>query len=62
VEGTGEGYSPLRDRFIEENLVEIIQTASALISDMIYDRNVLNRDGKFVTTPEYLSGRGLSRS
>ena len=52
-EGTGEGYSPIRDRFVEGNLVEIIRRASEEISDLIYDVTWLNRDGKFVTTPEY---------
>jgi ATP-dependent DNA helicase RecG len=52
-EGTGEGYSPLRDRFVEGNLVQIIRQASEVISDAIYDVTWLNKDGKFVTTPEY---------
>ncbi len=52
-EGTGEGYSPLRDRFIEGNLVKIIREASEVISDAIFDVTWLNKDGKFVTTPEY---------
>ena len=53
VEGTGEGYSPVRDRWAEGNLVSIIQKASEEISDTINDVTWLNKDGKFVTTPEY---------
>ncbi len=53
VEGTGDGYSPVRDRWAEGNLVSIIQKASEEISDTINDVTWLNRDGKFVTTPEY---------
>jgi ATP-dependent DNA helicase RecG len=55
-EGTGGGskeYSPVRDKFIEGNLVTIISKASEVISDLIYDVTWLNTDGKFVTTPEY---------
>lgn len=52
-EGTGQTYSPLRDRFIEGNLVEIIRQASEVVSDTIYDVTWLNAEGKFVTTPEY---------
>lgn len=53
TEGTGEGYSPLRDRTAEGNLVKVIQEASEIISGLIYDVTWLNADGKFVTTPEY---------
>jgi ATP-dependent DNA helicase RecG len=52
-EGTGEGYSPLRDKFVEGNIVKIIREASEVVSDLVYDVTWLNRDGKFVTTPEY---------
>jgi ATP-dependent DNA helicase RecG len=52
-EGTGEQYSPLRDKIIEGNLVKIIQEAREAISSIIFDVTWLNSDGKFVTTPEY---------
>lgn len=52
-EGSGESYSPVRDRFIEGNLVKIIREASEVISDLVYDVTWLNSEGKFVTTPEY---------
>jgi ATP-dependent DNA helicase RecG len=52
-EGTGEGYSPLHDKFVEGNIVKIIREASEVISSSIYDVTWLNGDGKFVTTPEY---------
>lgn len=53
TEGSGEQYSPLRDKTIEGNLVEIIQEAREVISSVIFDVTWLNSDGKFVTTPEY---------
>lgn len=53
VEGTGEGYSPLRDRYVEGNLVKVMQEASEIISELVYDVTWLNAEGKFVTTPEY---------
>jgi ATP-dependent DNA helicase RecG len=52
-EGSGETYSPLQDRFIEGNVVRIISESARLIADWIYDVTWLNKDGKFVTTPEY---------
>ena len=52
-EGSGESYSPLRDRVIEGNLVQLIQEAQEVIAAQIYDVTWLNKDGKFVTTPEY---------
>lgn len=52
-EGTGSDYSPIRDRFIEGNLNKIIQEADEAISSLIYDVTWLNKEGKFVTTPEY---------
>lgn len=53
AEGSGEGYSPLRDRVIEGNLPTVIQQAKEVISSLIFDVTWLDRDGKFVTTPEY---------
>lgn len=53
TEGVGEAYSPLRDRIIEGNIVRLIQQAQEIISANIYDVTWLNKDGKFVTTPEY---------
>ncbi|MEQ8335177.1 ATP-binding protein [Nisaea sp.] len=52
-EGTGEGYSPIRDKFSEGNLVEVIKNASTIIDDTLHDVTWLNKEGKFVTTPEY---------
>ena len=46
-------FSRSTHRFIEGNLVKIIGEASETISDLIYDVTWLNKDGKFVTTPEY---------
>ena len=53
TEGSGESYSPLRDRVIEGNLVRLIQQAQEVISAQIFDVTWLNAEGKFVTTPEY---------
>lgn len=53
VEGFGDSYDPAQDKIVEGNIVNIITGASATISDMIYDVTWLNKDGKFVTTPEY---------
>lgn len=56
IEGTGEGiveYSPVRDRYIEGNLVKIIFEADSVISDTIYPVTWLDKNGRFVTTPEY---------
>lgn len=52
-EGTGNTYQPIRDRFAEGNIVEIIRKASSLIEDALHNVTWLNNDGKFVTTPEY---------
>lgn len=52
-EGVGSGYSPLRDRFVEGNLVGIIKGVSEVIAELNYDVTWLNSEGKFVTTPEY---------
>ena len=52
-EGVGSNYSPSRDKFVEGNVVKIIKEAASLIDDMIYDVTWLNKEGKFVTTPEY---------
>lgn len=52
-EGTGAAYNPVRDRFVEGNLVKIIADAATTIEETIFDVTWLNKDGKFVTTPEY---------
>ena len=53
TEGTGETYSPLRDKIVEGNLVKIIQDAREAVASIIFDVTWLNSDGKFVTTQEY---------
>lgn len=52
-EGTGSTYSPIRDRFIEGNVVRIIEGVSEAIAEVNYNVTWLNSDGKFVTTTEY---------
>jgi len=53
TEGTGQHYSPIRDKVVEGNLVKIIQESREAISSVIFDVTWLNTDGKFITTPEY---------
>lgn len=53
TEGSGSKYNPVRDRFAEGNLVEIIQKASSIIEQALYTVTWLDNAGKFVTTPEY---------
>jgi len=53
-EGSGERYAPIKDRYIEGNVVQLIQRGQEAISDTIFDVTWLNPDsGRFVTTPEY---------
>lgn len=52
-EGVGPDYNPIRDKFVEGNVVRIIEGASDIIRDLNYDVTWLNAEGKFVTTPEY---------
>jgi ATP-dependent DNA helicase RecG len=52
-EGSGESYRPIRDRFFEGCVVEVIQKASKFIDEVLHTVTWLNSDGKFVTTPEY---------
>lgn len=53
VEGSGNTYAPLRDRFFEGNVVAIIKGAAQELDELVYDVTWLNKDGKFETTPEY---------
>lgn len=52
-EGQGATYSPVIDRFVEGNVVQLIQRASSLTENVVYDFTWLNDDGKFVNTKEY---------
>lgn len=52
-EGTGSTYSPIRDRFIEGNVVRIIEGVTEAVGEMNYNVTWLNNEGKFVTTTEY---------
>ena len=52
-EGVGSNYNPLRDRFVEGNIVRIISSSSEIIKELNYDVTWLNGEGKFVTTTEY---------
>lgn len=53
VEGSGNDYSPLRDRFFEGNVPAVIKAAAQELDELVYDVTWLNKDGKFETTPEY---------
>lgn len=50
AEGHGSSYNPIIDRFVEGNVVELIERSSAIINNVIYDFTWLNSDGKFITT------------
>lgn len=52
-EGTGSTYTPIRDRFIEGNVVRIIEGVSEAVAEVNYNVTWLNAEGKFVTTKEY---------
>lgn len=52
-EGTGSTYSPVRDRFIEGNVIRIIEGVSDVIGELNYNVTWLNSEGKFITTTEY---------
>lgn len=52
-EGSGTEYNPIKDKWIEGNIVQIIKHMESAISDFIFDVTWLNKEGKFVTTPEY---------
>jgi ATP-dependent DNA helicase RecG len=52
-EGSGSSYNPIRERYVEGNVVKLITEAAAVIEDFIYDVTWLSRDGRFVTTKEY---------
>lgn len=52
-EGSGANYNPIRERFVEGNVVRLITEAAAVIEDFIFDVTWLNKEGRFVTTKEY---------
>jgi ATP-dependent DNA helicase RecG len=52
-EGEGASYNPIRDRYVEGNIVSMLSQAKPIIAELNYDVTWLNSDGKFVTTPEY---------
>lgn len=52
-EGSGHSYNPIRDKFVEGNVVKLIKEAAQVMEELSFDVTWLNKDGKFVTTPEY---------
>lgn len=49
----GDNYNPILDATVEGNVVTMIEGAIKIIEDTIYPVTWLNKDAKFVTTPEY---------
>lgn len=52
-QGSGENYNPIRDTYIEGNIVKILKTARDVIDPLNYDVTWLDKDGRFRTTQEY---------
>lgn len=52
-EGEGDTYRPVFDRFVEGNIVEIIEGARSIINTLVHDITWMNDEGKFITTKEY---------
>lgn len=52
-EGAGPDFNPIRDIYIEGNIVRILSRALDIINPLNYDVTWLSRDGKFITTSEY---------
>jgi ATP-dependent DNA helicase RecG len=53
VEGTGQTYNPLVDKFIDGNVVQIIRNSREFVDSILYDFTSMNDQGKFITTKEY---------
>lgn len=53
LEGEGQSYNPVVDRFIEGNAVQLIERTALMLENLIYDFTWFGEDGKFVTTKEY---------
>jgi len=52
-EGVGSSYNPIREKFIEGNIVSILTRCIALVKEFNWDVTWLNKEGKFITTAEY---------
>lgn len=52
-QGEGETFSPIRDTYIEGNLISILGKARSIIDPLNYDVTWLDKNGKFQTTQEY---------
>ncbi|TXM62362.1 ATP-binding protein [Methylobacterium sp. WL120] len=53
IVGAGSDFSPVRDFYIEGNIVKILNDAQKQIAALLYDVTWLNGDGKFITSSEY---------
>jgi len=52
-EGSGERFSPVRDRFIDGTIPVIIEESARELRTQLRMFSALGKDGKFYTTPEY---------
>lgn len=52
-EGQGDSYSPIKDVYLEGNIVRLLADAQKVISSLIYDVTWLDENGKFITSREY---------
>ncbi len=53
IGGGEEEYNPIRDKYLEGNIVKILKEADLFITETIYPVTWLDKTGRFVTTPEY---------
>ena len=53
IEGEGQSYNPVVDRFIAGNAVQLIERTASMLDNLIYDFTWFGEDGKFITTKEY---------
>lgn len=51
--GSGSTYSPIRDTYLEGNIVHILKNAKDIIDPLNYDVTWLDKKGRFRTTQEY---------
>lgn len=52
-EGEGDTYHPVFDRFIEGNIVGVIEECRTTVNTLVHDITWMNDEGKFITTKEY---------
>ncbi len=52
-EGYGETFNPIIDRFVEGNIVNLIEKSAEILNTAIYDVTYLDENTRFVNTKEY---------